>query len=302
MDRDLDSDNEELAEMCHYVVESGGKRLRPALCILSYYLCGGEDGTVPAKIGAGFEIIHSATLIHDDINDQGEVRRGRKTLHKEYTISKAIIAGDFMFAMGFRLLAEAAPHIVSYIVEASAAMGAGEFIQKDFEHVANVTEDDYLEIITDKTAKLFEAASRSGAAVANADATCIDAIGDYAVKMGLAFQIIDDTLDVSGDPKKTGKTVGTDLLEGKPTLPVIYAMEDPSVGPQIRELFEKGAPTMDDIHLALDLIQRTDSIDRCMDLARRYSEECVLSLDVFPDSIYKDALLDIASYVVNRER
>ena len=119
MQRNLESENPELTEMCQSVVGAGGKRLRPALCILSYYACGGDDPENPIKIGAGFEIVHSATLVHDDINDQGEVRRGRKTLHRQYTISKAIIAGDFMFAMGFRLLAEAAPHIVDYIVEAS---------------------------------------------------------------------------------------------------------------------------------------------------------------------------------------
>ena len=151
---DLESENPELTEMCQYVISSGGKRLRPALCIMSYGAVGGKDMMKPVKVGAAFEIIHSATLVHDDINDQGEIRRGRKTLHKEYTVSKAIIAGDYMFAMGFRLLAAEAPQIVDYIVDASASMGAGEFVQKDFEHASSVTEDDYIEIITGKTAKL----------------------------------------------------------------------------------------------------------------------------------------------------
>ncbi len=302
MERDLRSDNEELTEMCYHVIGAGGKRLRPSICILSYYACGGENGSIPAKIGAGFEIIHSATLIHDDINDQGEVRRGRKALHKAYTISKAIVAGDYMFAMGFRLLAEAAPHIVNYIVEASAAMGAGEFVQKDFEHKSAVTEDDYIEIITDKTAKLFEASARSGAAVAGATGEQMDAVGDFALTMGLAFQIADDTLDVSGDPKKTGKAVGTDLIEGKPTLPVIYAMQDPVLGPEIRTFFEKEVPTEDDVTSALALIRRTDSIDRCMALARRFSEQAVLHLEPLPESPFKDALRALAAYVIDRER
>lgn len=300
--RDLESENPELTEMCQYVISSGGKRLRPALCIMSYGAVGGKDMMKPVKVGAAFEIIHSATLVHDDINDQGEIRRGRKTLHKEYTVSKAIIAGDYMFAMGFRLLAAEAPQIVDYIVDASASMGAGEFVQKDFEHASSVTEDDYIEIITGKTAKLFEASSKSGAAVANADGAMLEALGNFSHYIGLAFQIVDDTLDVTGDPHNTGKAVGTDLIEGKPTLPVIYAMQDPDKGPRLIELFEKADVTTDDVAEALELIRSTDSVDRCLSKAREYVDEAVEYMDSVPDSIYKDALLDLASYIVRRDR
>lgn len=299
---DLESENPELTKMCQYVISSGGKRLRPALCIMSYGAVGGKDMMKPVKVGAAFEIIHSATLVHDDINDQGEIRRGRKTLHKEYTVSKAIIAGDYMFAMGFRLLAAEAPQIVDYIVDASASMGAGEFVQKDFEHASSVTEDDYIEIITGKTAKLFEASSKSGAAVANADGAMLDALGNFSHYIGLAFQIVDDTLDVTGDPHNTGKAVGTDLIEGKPTLPVIYAMQDPDKGPRLIELFEKADVTTDDVAEALELIRSTDSVDRCLSKAREYVDEAVGYMDSVPDSIYKDALLDLASYIVRRDR
>ncbi len=300
--RDLESENPELTEMCQYVISSGGKRLRPALCIMSYGAVGGKDMMKPVKVGAAFEIIHSATLVHDDINDQGDIRRGRKTLHKEYTVSKAIIAGDYMFAMGFRLLATEAPQIVDYIVDASASMGAGEFVQKDFEHASSVTEDDYIEIITGKTAKLFEASSKSGAAVANADGAMLEALGNFSHYIGLAFQIVDDTLDVTGDPHNTGKAVGTDLIEGKPTLPVIYAMQDPDKGPRLIELFEKADVTTDDVAEALELIRSTDSVDRCLSKAREYVDEAVEYMDSVPDSIYKDALLDLASYIVRRDR
>lgn len=299
---DLESENPELTEMCQYVISSGGKRLRPALCIMSYGAVGGKDMMKPVKVGAAFEIIHSATLVHDDINDQGEIRRGRKTLHKEYTVSKAIIAGDYMFAMGFRLLAAEAPQIVDYIVDASASMGAGEFVQKDFEHASSVTEDDYIEIITGKTAKLFEASSKSGAAVANADGAMLEALGNFSHYIGLAFQIVDDTLDVTGDPHNTGKAVGTDLIEGKPTLPVIYAMQDPDKGPRLIELFEKADVTTDDVAEALELIRSTDSVDRCLSKAREYVDEAVGYMDSVTDSIYKDALLDLASYIVRRDR
>ncbi len=302
MMHDLKSENPELTEMCRYVISSGGKRIRPALCILSYGAAGGTDMKLPVKVGAAFEIIHNATLIHDDINDQGEIRRGRKTLHKEYTVSKAIIAGDYMFAMGFRLLAVEAPRIVDYIVEASASMGAWEFIQKDLEHAASVKEEDYIRIITGKTAKLFEASSKSGVAVAGSDSAMLDALGGFAFSIGLAFQIVDDTLDVTGDPHNTGKAVGTDLIEGKPTLPVIYAMEDPEYGPRLVEIFEKADVTIDDVREALALIRSTDSVDRCLQIARRFATEAVEYLDAVPDSRYKTALLQLADYIVCRDR
>ncbi len=302
MMEDLESENPELTEMCQYVVSSGGKRLRPALCILGYKIGGGTDSKKAVDMGSAFEIIHSATLIHDDINDQGDVRRGKKALHKEYTISKAIIAGDYMFAMGFRLLASAAPQIVSFVVDASASMGAGEFVQKDFEHASNVTETDYIRIITGKTAKLFEAAMKSGAAVAKADAEIMGALGDYAFTLGLAFQIMDDTLDVVGDTKNTGKLVGTDMIEGKPTLPVIYAMEDPAVGGRIKELFEKVDVTVDDVTEAIELIRATDAVKRCTSRAEEYIAEAKGHLSAISDSVYKESLISLADYVVSRDR
>lgn len=302
MMRDLESENPELTEMCQYVVGAGGKRIRPALCILAYRACGGTDAKLPINIGAAFEIIHSATLIHDDINDMGEIRRGRKTLHRQYTISKAIIAGDYMFAMGFRLLAVSAPQIVDYIVDASASMGAGEFVQKDFEHASSVSEEDYIGIISGKTAKLFEASAKSGAAVATQDMDIIETIGRYAYQVGLAFQIVDDTLDVTGDPNNTGKAVGTDLLEGKPTLPVIYAMQDPVHGPRIRELFEKPEVSFEDVREALALINSTDAVRRCLAKAEAIADASISIMDSVPDSPYKSSLLKLADYVVRRDR
>ncbi len=302
MEESLVFENAELTEMCRYVVLSGGKRLRPSFCILSYFACGGKDSKVPVSIGSAFEIVHSATLIHDDINDQGEMRRGRKTLHKEYTLTKAIVAGDCMFTIGFRLLSSVKSKVVDYIVEASGAMGAGEFVQKDYEHASNVTEDDYMEIISGKTAKLFEACAKSGAYVGGGHDEQVDALGHFAYKVGMAFQIVDDTLDVVGDPHSMGKAVGTDLLEGKPTLPVIYAMQDKTYGSEIKELFEEPDITHDHVVKALKLIAKTDSVSRCLEKARSIVNEALGLLDSIPDSIYKRSLLNLASFVVDRDR
>lgn len=298
----LKSENQELTEMCRYVITSGGKRIRPAVCILAYYACGGKDPKRAIEIGSVFEIIHSATLVHDDINDQGELRRGRKALYREYTIGKSIITGDFMFAMGFRLIGTSAPEIVNYIVDASASMSAGEFTQKKFEHKSRVTVEDYMEIINGKTAKMISASAKSGVFISNANSEDLEAIGDYALALGIAFQIIDDTLDIIGDADNTGKMVGIDLIEGKPTLPIIYAMEDPHYGKEIVEVFETEEPDERSVERVIELIKKTDAINRCREKAKDILMEARKSLEVIDESIYKSALLALGDYIVMRDK
>jgi octaprenyl-diphosphate synthase len=298
----LSSENPELTEMCNYVIEAGGKRIRPAVCILAYYASGGKDPKRAIEIGAAYEVVHNATLIHDDINDQGELRRGRKALYKEYSISKSIIAGDFMFAMGFRLIGATAPDIVDFVVNASAAMSSGEFIQKKFENKSTVTEEDYFEIIEGKTASLISSSAKSGSFLAGADHDIIDAFGEYAMALGKAFQIIDDTLDIIGDTDTTGKMVGVDLIEGKPTLPIIYAMQDPEHGQKIKDVFEKEEVSMKSVDKIIQLIKETDSIKRCRYKAMEIFTEARGYLEVIEDSDYKKALLSLGDYIVTRNR
>ena len=296
------SANAELDEMCTYVITSGGKRIRPALCILSYLACGGKDVVKAIRMGSAFEIVHSASLVHDDINDKSEIRRGRRTLHKEFCVSKAIVAGDYMMAKGFQALGATSREIVDIIVEAASRMSEGEFIQKDFEHAKDVTEDDYYEIINGKTAKLIEACAKSGAYIADTDPDYIQAIGDYSHGIGMAFQIIDDTLDVIGDLNNTGKRVGLDLLEGKPTLPTIIAMKDAVQGKRIIEIFTKEEAAESDVAEALDLIKKTDAIEYCRKKAENIVEKAVSFLDVLPKSKYKDSMVALAKYIVDRDR
>lgn len=298
----LQSDNPELMEMCNYVIETGGKRIRPAICILAYYAAGGKDPKRAIEIGAAYEIIHNATLVHDDINDQGELRRGRKALYKEYSISKSIIVGDYMFAMGFRLIGATAPEIVDFIVDASAAMSSGEFIQKKFENKSAVTEEDYFEIIEGKTASLLSSAAKSGAFLADVDSEVIEALGDYAMGLGKAFQIIDDTLDIIGDTDTTGKMIGIDLIEGKPTLPIIYAMQDTEYGEKIKEVFEKEEVSMKSVEKIIGLIRKTDSIKRCRYKAMEILTEARGHLEDIENSDYKRALISLGDYVVTRDR
>ena len=303
IDRICESGNPELTEMCRYVLSNHGKRLRPAVSVLFYRAMGGKDPESIISTAAAIEIVHNATLIHDDINDSGELRRGCKALYRQYSLSKSIVAGDYLYAMGFRLLGTTNSEIVGFILDAAVGLAGGEFVQSDYEHNTAVDEKEYLRIIGGKTARLFEASAKCGAYYAVPDRLdLVDAAGDYAFLAGHAFQIIDDLLDILGDVKATGKRIGNDLVDGKPTIPVIYAMEDPEVGPRVREIFESPATDYEQAEEAIELIKRTDSVDRCMDLARSYAERAKAAIADVPPSVYKDALLNIVDFIVSRDR
>jgi len=295
------SERPELQEMCDYVTSSGGKRIRPALCILAHHACDGTDNEEMLRNASAFELIHDATLIHDDINDKSEIRRGRKTVHENFTVTKAVILGDFFFVMGLKLISMD-KNIAETIAVASKAIAESEFVQKEFEHKPIVTESDYLNIIRGKTAMLMSAAARVGAYMANADHKTTEAISAFALDVGMAFQMIDDVLDVTGDYRSTGKKAGMDISEGKPTLPVIYAMSDGDNGEKIREIFEKKEPTDKDMEIALQLIRKTDAIDKCKEKAKEKVETAISHLSAVKDSSYKDSLIGLARYIVSRDR
>ena len=296
----IHSENSELDEMCRYVVESGGKRVRPIVCLLSHLALGGQDKERAIHIGSAFEIVHSATLIHDDINDGGELRRGRRTLHREYTLTKAIVAGDFMLTRGYKALGNLPEEAMQVIANAASAMSEGEFTQQDFERVATVTEEDYFKIINGKTAVLINAAAMAGAFLVTKDHDKLSVIDQYSSKIGLAFQIIDDMLDITGS-KKTGKRVGIDMTEGKPTLPVIYAMQDPEHGDEIRSLFTDKDITPEEVERSLELIKETDALARCQRKAEELADEAVSIIRALPDSPYRESLEGLALYIVRRD-
>lgn len=298
----IHSDNAELDEMCRYVIQSGGKRVRPIVCLLCHLALGGNDKERAIRIGSAFEIVHSATLIHDDINDQGEMRRGRRTLHREYTLTKAIVAGDFMLTRGYKAMGNIPEEAMEVIANAASSMSEGEFIQQDFERVASVTEEDYFKIINGKTAVLINAAAMVGAYLVTRDHDKLAVIDEYASKIGLSFQIIDDILDIIGSSKDTGKRTGIDMTEGKPTLPVIYAMQDQKYGDEIRSIYTDRDASAEDIARALELIKKTDSIERCRKAAERISDEAVAAIRKLPESEYRDSLEGLAKYIVSRDR
>jgi len=296
------SSNPELTEICKYVLGSNGKRIRPSMCILSHRACGGKNLKRAIDVAAAIEMIHNATLIHDDINDRGEIRRGAQAAYKKYSIGKSIVAGDFMFALGYRLIGSASSEVVDYIVDASAAMGAGEFDQKEFEHNVGVSERDYMKIIEEKTARLIECGAKIGAFLADTDGETIHNVGEFAFQTGMAFQIVDDVLDVVGDEKTTGKRIGSDIMEGKPTLPTIYAMQDPVHGNAIKEIFRKNEPEWSEVSAAIALIKKTDAVSRCLEKAKKIAEDSAPLLNILEDSTEKRSLIGLSNYIVDRNR
>ena len=296
------SGNQELTEICKYVLGSNGKRIRPSICLLSHNACGGNAKKRAIDVAAAIEMIHNATLIHDDINDRGEIRRGAQAAYIKYSIGKSIVAGDFLFAQGYRLIGSASPEIVNYIVDASAAMGAGEFDQKELERNTGASEEEYMKIIEGKTARLIECGSKIGAFLAGADSDTINSIGEFAFQTGIAFQIVDDVLDVVGDEKTTGKRTGSDIMEGKPTLPTIYAMQDPTHGDAIKEIFRKKEPEWSEVAEAIALIKKTDAIPRCSEKAKRIAENSTSLLNALEDSVGKRSLISLSNYIVDRNR
>ena len=297
------AENPQLREMCQYVISNHGKRVRPAFCILAYYMLGGKDPAKAIDIGAAVELIHNATLIHDDINDAGEMRRGAKALYKQYSLGKSIVAGDFMFALGFKLMGSASNDVIGFVIDAAAAMGSGEFDQKKYEHNYAATEAEYVKIITGKTARLIECSAKCGAYLARPDdIATVEKVGSIACNIGCAFQIIDDLLDVIGIVENTGKKLGNDIVEGKPTLPTIYGMQDPVYGARIREIFADPDTDYEQANEAIELIKKTDSVQRCRALAKTYADKALEELEEIEDSEYRQAMVDLIKFIVARDR
>ena len=297
------AENPLLKEMCQYVLSNHGKRVRPALCLLAFHALGGDNISKAVDIGAAIEIIHNATLIHDDINDAGEMRRGAKALYREYSLGKSIVAGDFMFALGFKLMGSASNDVIGFVIDAAAAMGSGEFDQKKYEHNYAATEAEYVKIITGKTARLIECSAKCGAYLARPDdIATVEKVGSIACNIGCAFQIIDDLLDVIGIVENTGKKLGNDIVEGKPTLPTIYGMQDPEYGARIREIFVDPNTDYEQAYEAIELIKKTDSVQRCRALAKTYADKALEELEEIEDSEYRQAMVDLIKFIIARDR
>ena len=296
----LHSDVALVRQVAEYIINSGGKRLRPALVILSANAFG-YHGTHHYDLAAVVEFIHTATLLHDDVVDGSALRRSSPTANALFGDSASVLVGDFVYSRSFQMMVDVdSMRVMRVLADVTNVIAEGEVLQLLNCHNADLDEKSYLQVIRYKTAKLFEAATRLGAILGNASLRDEEAMASYGMHLGTAFQLIDDVLDYSGDRQQTGKNIGDDLAEGKPTLPLIYAMKhgNDNQAAIIRKAIEQGG--LEEFETVLDTIHETRALDYVRNQAKTEAQAACASCAVLPRSIYRDSLLQLANFAVSR--
>ena len=287
-------------QLSHYIVNSGGKRLRPLLTLMASRAYGYE-GEHHFTLAAIVEFIHTATLLHDDVVDESELRRGRETANALFGNAASVLVGDFLYSRAFEMMVDVESMRVMHILaETTNVIAEGEVMQLMNCHDADTTEQRYLDVIHAKTAKLFEAATRLGAILCQRTVEEEEAIAAYGMHLGTAFQLVDDVLDYSSCSEEMGKNVGDDLAEGKPTLPLIYAMRNGSKEQSaiVRKAIEEGGRGY--IDQVMEAINSTGAIEYTEQTARKEAELAIQHIEHLPESAYKTALQDLAKFSVDR--
>ena len=299
--RRLASDVVLVNQVAEYIIGAGGKRLRPMLLLLAAGALG-HRGPDAHQLAAVIEFIHTATLLHDDVVDESAQRRGRRTANAVWGNAPSVLVGDFLYSRSFQLMVELErPEVMRILADTTNEIAAGEVLQ--LLHVRNADTDEaaYLRVIERKTAVLFAAATRLGALLAGADARTCDALHDYGLQLGFAFQVADDVLDYAADAGALGKDVGDDLAEGKATLPLIHALRhaDAATAARLREAIETGdAGALPGV---LDAITASGSLDYSRARAAEFAGRAMRALDGLPRNDRVDALLGLARYAVDRD-
>ena len=287
-------------QISQHILHSGGKRLRPALVLLTAGALG-YRGELHHALAAVIEMIHTATLLHDDVVDESDLRRGQKTANALHGNAASVLVGDFFYSRVFQILIETADMpVMRILAEASNVIAEGEVLQLMNCHNADVNEAYYLQVIRSKTAKLFEASARLGARVGGASPETEQALADYGMHLGTAFQLIDDVLDYSGEEAETGKHLGDDLAEGKPTLPLIYVMQhgSPEQAACVRRAIEDTG--REDFVPVLAAVRATGALDYARQQAEKEAQLAMAAIFELPASPYKDSLLELPSFAVAR--
>jgi octaprenyl-diphosphate synthase len=296
----LASDVVLINQLGHYIINSGGKRLRPVVLLLAAGAVG-YCGKWHHQLAAVIEFIHTATLLHDDVVDASDLRRGRDTANSIWGNEASVLVGDFLYSRAFEMMVEAdSMRILDILSHATNTIAEGEVMQLLNVHEPDTTEANYLEVIRCKTAKLFEAACRIGAVLHDADQATEEAMSSYGAHLGIAFQLVDDALDYSSSAEEIGKNIGDDLAEGKPTLPLIQTMQTgtPEQVALVREAIQEGGLKLIDEVMAA--IESTGSIAYTARRAREEADKAIAALDSIPASPYRDALIGLADFAVER--
>ena len=301
--RDTVSNVQVITEIGEYLRGGGGKRLRPALLLLSSKLFNREDRT-PIRLGAVVEIIHTATLVHDDIIDEAQTRRGRAAANTQWGNSKCVLAGDWLYMQAFKIaVQERNFRVLDVLIELTQQMVEGELLQME-KLGKSISMDEHLDLIYRKTACLFSVCMRLGGIIGNATAEQEERLGSYGRNLGMAFQIVDDVLDLTASEEVLGKPVASDLREGKATMAVIHSMQHCSAGERVKiETILRDRAFNGVTHVEiLDILTRYGSLDYAISRATEYAETARKAICTFPDSEFKRALLWAPEFVVAREK
>lgn len=288
-------------QVADYIINSGGKRLRPALVLLS----AGAFGPIQADhhaLAAIVEFIHTATLLHDDVVDESAMRRGRATANNLFGNAASVLVGDFVYTRAFQMMVGInSMRVMEVLAEATNIIAEGEVLQLLNVHDADVTDEAYLKVIHFKTAKLFEAAARLGATISNVSEEQEQAMTEYGMRLGTAFQLIDDVLDLDGDSQRIGKNLGDDLAEGKPTLPLLYAMRNGNAlqRDMIRRAIEQGG--LEELQSVIQEVHETGALNHVVQLAKAEADAACAAIASLPETRFKQTMLDLAAFAVARK-
>ena len=299
--RRLQSDVVLIRQIAEYIIAGGGKRLRPALVFLAAGATG-YRGEHHVELAAVVEFIHTATLLHDDVVDESELRRGRKTANAEFGNAASVLVGDFLYSRAFQMMvAVRSMRVMEVVADATNAIAEGEVLQLLNARNLAVTEAAYLDVIRRKTAKLFEAAAQLGAILGEATSEIEQGLARYGMHLGTAFQLVDDVLDYSGDAAHTGKNLGDDLKQGKPTLPLIHVLQRGSAeqAALVRSAIEGGG--RENFGAVLEAIRATGALEYVRNMAKdevRLAREAISALS---NSSYRDSLLELSAFAVERD-
>ena len=297
----LKSEIQLINQLGGYIIQGGGKRIRPLIALLSAKSLG-YTGQQHIDIAAILELVHTATLLHDDVVDSSKLRRGRQTANDLWGTEASVLVGDFLYSRAFQMMVTLNNNkILGVLADATNVIAEGEVMQLVNCHDPDITELRYLDTIRNKTAKLFEAASGLGAILSRGNDKTITAMNAYGMHLGTAFQLADDALDYSSSPEKLGKNIGDDLSEGKPTLPLLYAMWHGTAGQAdtISEAIKTGG--LDQLSVITTAIEATSAISYTKNLAEEEAKRALASIKDLPQSPYKEALEDLAQFSFRRD-
>lgn len=287
-------------QVADYIINSGGKRLRPALVLLS----AGVFGKIEPRhhtLSAVIEFIHTATLLHDDVVDESAMRRGRATANTLFGNATSVLVGDFVYSRAFQMMVSVQNmRVMDILAEATNIIAEGEVLQLLNINDADISDEEYLRVIHYKTAKLFEAATRLGAVICNASEKDEQAMAEYGMRLGTAFQLIDDVLDLSGESEDIGKNLGDDIAEGKPTLPLLYAMRNGNEVQRslIRNAIELGG--LEDLPAVIKAVKDTGALDYVRSVAKQEVTLACQAIEHLPRTAQHQALIDLAEFAVAR--